>query len=522
MDLSSGPAHAVAAAQVSAAGGTVSAGLARPAGQNAELRVVYARSATRVVGWPSVVPTLTPRVGSTGEVSVITGSRRVQRRVLIQRASKLSTWQTYKKKVTDRRGHVRVKLLAPTAGPWKFRIVVRATQKARRVSTAPLNATAIPEGARPHLSDLAFSRDNATLVYTREVAASSDVRVMDTATQRVRVVSVDAAGGTANGRSFHPAISPDGTRVAFWSDATNLVPGPDQNHASDLFIKNLTTGAIARVDTGPWGTQQGGFGTTDDRPEFSPDGTRLVFSASRYYLYEVTVATGEVRSLVSVGCSVGSGHYSADGSRIAVQMSQYGEAPNLNWHSYSVEVTTGQTTTVSAKPDGQALFDNAWHGIDTYSEGFLPDNRHYLMRVYSFLGDGPEGLYVKDTTTGAVVRRIAGSLDPDATSWSDNNRFAVVRTSTGLRRIDLLNGATRTVSIGSSPSGRITDMRVANTGSRVALSTWPNSQWALPRLRLVDLSTGAIRSFSGAEQPTFSIDGTMLAVTKGGAVQIIR
>jgi len=38
-------------------------------------------------------------------------------------------------------------------------------------------------------------------------------------------VSVDSSGFQANGRSYDSSISADGRYVAFYSSATNLVPG---------------------------------------------------------------------------------------------------------------------------------------------------------------------------------------------------------------------------------------------------------------------------------------------------------
>jgi len=43
-----------------------------------------------------------------------------------------------------------------------------------------------------------------------------------------------------------PAISADGTAVAFESDDNTLVPG-DTNGVRDIFVKDLGTGAIDRV-----------------------------------------------------------------------------------------------------------------------------------------------------------------------------------------------------------------------------------------------------------------------------------
>ncbi|MBE5315051.1 MAG: PD40 domain-containing protein [Xanthomonadales bacterium] len=62
------------------------------------------------------------------------------------------------------------------------------------------------------------------------------------------LASSDASGAPGNGHSEQPALSPDGRYVAFVSDASNLVPG-DTNGVRDVFVKDLQTGAIERVNT---------------------------------------------------------------------------------------------------------------------------------------------------------------------------------------------------------------------------------------------------------------------------------
>ena len=49
-------------------------------------------------------------------------------------------------------------------------------------------------------------------------------------------VSLGPQGRQADGHSFNPSISPDGSVVAFESDATNLVDG-DGNNNRDVFVR---------------------------------------------------------------------------------------------------------------------------------------------------------------------------------------------------------------------------------------------------------------------------------------------
>ncbi len=84
--------------------------------------------------------------------------------------------------------------------------------------------------------------------------AAWDVFVRDLQTGAITRVSTGANGNEGNDRSYAPSISADGRYVAFVSDASDLVPG-DTNGATDVFVRDLQTGAIARLSTrGEWRT----------------------------------------------------------------------------------------------------------------------------------------------------------------------------------------------------------------------------------------------------------------------------
>jgi Tol biopolymer transport system component len=86
-------------------------------------------------------------------------------------------------------------------------------------------------------------------------------------------VSVDSGGTQGNGYSASAAISADGRFVAFWSFATNLVPG-DINESADVFVHDRETGTTERVSVGVAGTQ--GNGDSFD-PSISADGRFVAF-----------------------------------------------------------------------------------------------------------------------------------------------------------------------------------------------------------------------------------------------------
>jgi len=97
-----------------------------------------------------------------------------------------------------------------------------------------------------------------------------------TADSRVRRVSVAPDGSEANGPSSWPAVSADGRSIAFATSASNLVPR-DTNGVLDLFVAGPPTDQLARVSVGV-GTVE-----ADDaslRPSFALNARLIYFESS--------------------------------------------------------------------------------------------------------------------------------------------------------------------------------------------------------------------------------------------------
>jgi len=94
-------------------------------------------------------------------------------------------------------------------------------------------------------------------------------------------VDASAAGAGGNGNGLRgAAIAPDGKRVAFWSNATNLVPGVVDGR-DHLYVKTLADGAIRVVDAAQDGTLSNDTSTAEATRAIAwkPDSTEILFSS---------------------------------------------------------------------------------------------------------------------------------------------------------------------------------------------------------------------------------------------------
>ncbi|MGI8875285.1 MAG: TolB family protein, partial [Egibacteraceae bacterium] len=98
-----------------------------------------------------------------------------------------------------------------------------------------------------------FESAAADLTGATDVNGVTDVFVRDLVTGTTTLVSANPSGDAGDGASFDPTISADGRTVAFSSEATDLTGDPDANGATDVFARDLVTGATGLVSITPTG-----------------------------------------------------------------------------------------------------------------------------------------------------------------------------------------------------------------------------------------------------------------------------
>jgi Tol biopolymer transport system component len=110
-----------------------------------------------------------------------------------------------------------------------------------------------------------------------------DVFVRDRVLGTTERVSVDSSGVEGDSSSSVASLSDDGRFVAFQSSARNLVAG-DTNAAIDIFLRDRTLGTTTRVSVDSNGVE-GNYDSLS--PVLSPDGARVGFSSQSTNLTDV-------------------------------------------------------------------------------------------------------------------------------------------------------------------------------------------------------------------------------------------
>lgn len=211
----------------------------------------------------------------------------------------------------------------------------RETGQTMRVSVASDGTQASAPSGRPSISPdglfVAFDSIAYDLV-PNDVNSAQDVFVHDLLAGTTELVSLSSDGVRGNAFSVWPSIGQDGRYVAFYSNATNLVPG-DTNGLVDVFVRDRATGTTERVSVSSSGAQADG---TSQAPTISPDGRFVVFESRATNLVpgdtnlqpDVFVFDHEARqvervSVASDGAQVHAtswdGRISADGRFVAFQ-----------------------------------------------------------------------------------------------------------------------------------------------------------------------------------------------------------
>jgi len=365
-----------------------------------------------------------------------------------------------------------------------------------RLSPGPLNNFGV--------GPLVFSPDGTKIAFTASFALTPeddnqkvDVFVEDLTTGVITRVSTAADGAQATGPGesstntsvSNPVFSPDGTMIAFYSRATNLVPG-DTNESNrpggDVFIKDLLTGEVTRVSTAADGGQSNAdsFSSSGDLGlAFSPDGSQIVFESTAGNLVP------------------SQGNAAVSGSNIFVKTLLRPPASGADSYraSYSEPLKIDAAHGVLANDQDRnrdtltvTSFSDAKHGrVDLSPDGsfiYTPDGT--FVGVDSFTYQASDAYKTGADTT--VTIKVLGNIERADTQADGSQAYYGVYPQTPVL----------------SPDGKY--VALVTHSSDLA----PNPYSAASQVVLKNLATGALTIVSGppgGDMPVFSPDGTKIA-----------
>jgi uncharacterized repeat protein (TIGR01451 family) len=282
-----------------------------------------------------------------------------------------------------------------------------------------------------------FSTRSTTLD-PRDTDAFNDVYVKDLTTGQLFLVSTSDAGVKGNQDSFVGGLSTDGTKALFISNANNLDP-VDDGTATDVYVKDLTTGDVVLVsttDTGGRANNSSGIGY------ISGDGRFVAFNSNATNfdpadtdtfsdIYVKDLVTGDV-TLVSTndaGVKIfgGVAGFSADGNVVLFGSTAANVDPlDTDDHpdAFTKNLATGEVTLVSIASDGTTKGN-----IQSVPTGISADGSIVSFDSYSTNLDPRDtdifpDVYVKDLESGVLTLASVGEAGKASTGAGDSSLSA--------------------------------------------------------------------------------------------------
>jgi Tol biopolymer transport system component len=256
------------------------------------------------------------------------------------------------------------------------------------------------------------------------------------------LVNVTSTGGLASaGPDKDLAISGDGHLVVFVSAAANLVPG-DSNHASDVFVRDLTAGTTTRVSVATGGAQ--GNANSTGPVAISRDGRYVLFETWATNLAAGT--DGTARDIVmrdtqtgttKLVKSFGSGPGDFQGGFASLAISSDGAyaayEDQIGHVIYTVRQTLATGTEKRLNPQHLTFGDVRLLGMSADGSRLLvgSDGGREVRPGFEVTR---QGTFLRDLAEGSVTRLLRSTTYVGA--LSGDGRIAVLTTLARLGRTD--------------------------------------------------------------------------------------
>ncbi len=294
---------------------------------------------------------------------------------------------------------------------------------------------------------------------TTDPNPTADVFLFDRVTGETVLVSHAAGAGTTAGNSWSadPVISADGGRIAFRSNATDLVAGPDANGGTDAYLYQRSTGAVSLVSRSAASATTAANGESGS-PDLSADGRFVAFPSlatdllpgqvddtgtEDLFLSDALTGTTALASRHAAGAGMASGadleafDLSADGRYVAFSSKGGNLVAGLQDHhpafpggTFDVFVYDGFTRTVEAVstresvPTSTADDHSTWPRISAGGRFVAFSSMATdLMTLGGAIGR--PGIFLRDRGRQRTERVSHSYLDPTSPGHGPSNAIAM-------------------------------------------------------------------------------------------------
>jgi Tol biopolymer transport system component len=346
-------------------------------------------------------------------------------------------------------------------------------------------------------SDLVPGDGNGTYdVFVRDLVSGTTVRA-----------SVDTEGGDPDGFSLFPSISANARHVAFYSLASDLVPG-DGNGTDDVFVRDLVSGTIVRASVDTEGDDPN---SESQFPSISANGRYVAYTSDAsdlvpgdrngtndVFVRDLVSGTTVRASVDSEGGDPNSSSFSpsisANGRYVAYTSFASDLVPGDGNGTYDVfvrDLVSGTTVRASLDTEGgdpnSSSFERSISANGRYV-AFSSDASDLVPGD----GNGAADVFVRDLVSGTTVRASVDTEGGDPNSFSSsasispNGRYVAFTSDAsdlvpGDQRFtldvfvrDLVNGTTVRASVdteGGNPNGGSAGQSISARGEYVAFTS---------------------------------------------------
>lgn len=293
----------------------------------------------------------------------------------------------------------------------------------------------------------------------------SDVFVWNANDRVAARVSVASGGAEADGGSFEPTLSANGSVVAFSSGASNLTPGVDGTSTINVYRRNVANGDTTLVSADAAGAGVGG-----SEPSLAHDGGRLAFSS-----FSSALVVGDTNDLWDIFT-----YDHAAGALTRVSLTSTGGERDQGTESASRVVTP------SISGNGRFV------AFSTTATNVVADDTN-----------GVQDVFVVDTDTGDVVRASVGNDGAEGDADSPFGQGEAIAISADGRWVAFTTAASN---LGTTANNVV--MRDLTSGETRVVSSQTSSAVGQPSMS----SNGAYVAFGAGAPLDGRFDSTGLFV----------